>query len=326
MLQMKKIAVSAVTVVMAVSALPVTTFAAPHQNEWDQKSDGKWYYYDYYGKKVKYDSAPYYDTGTGTTKYYVLNSKGARVTSTGWYTTKYGMTSYYNKVKFTTKYYLKSDGSCTTGWKKIGKKYYYFNSDGKLATSTSVRSKDDTKLYLVGDDGARITKKGWHQVTYKNFDETDGDIYTRKEWYYVKTDKTVATKIKKIGKKKYLFDTDGTLVCNDYASFYNESKDTYTYYCADKNGVLITKKGVHKFTESEKYKGSYYSGKETWNFKVYVGSGGKLVTGLKKIKGKMYYFNPTMRRNGSYTDYDTNTTYFFGKSGACTKTYKSGTT
>ena len=69
MLQMKKIAVSAVTVVMAVSALPVTTFAAPHQNEWDQKSDGKWYYYDYYGKKVKYDSAPYYDIGTGTTKY-----------------------------------------------------------------------------------------------------------------------------------------------------------------------------------------------------------------------------------------------------------------
>ena len=319
MLQMKKIAVSAVTVVMAVSALPVTTFAAPHQNEWDQKSDGKWYYYDYYGKKVKYDSAPYYDTGTGTTKYYVLNSKGARVTSTGWYTTKYGMTSYYNKVKFTTKYYLKSDGSCTTGWKKIGKKYYYFYSDGKMAASTSVWSKDGTKLYVVGADGARITKKGWYQLTYKYLSSSSGKVISDKYWYFVKTDKTAATKIKKIGGKKYLFKDSGILVQNDWYSFRNKN-DELEYYAADKNGKLLTKKGKNTINYKSVHEGTDYV--ETRNIKkvVYVTEGGKLHLGLKKIKGKYYYFGPQMYRQ-TYCTVD-GVKYFFGKTGASTKVIK----
>ena len=52
------------------------------------------------------------------------------------------------------------------------------------------------------------------------------------------------------------------------------------------------------------------------------GSGGKLVTGLWEIDGKYYYLDPYARKNTKYTDPDTGITYFFGKSGACTKTYQ----
>ena len=66
-------------------------------------SDAKWYF----THADSDDSRQYYDSETGAYKYYVLNSKGARVTSKGWYTTKYRYNSYYSKTKFTTKYYLK---------------------------------------------------------------------------------------------------------------------------------------------------------------------------------------------------------------------------
>ena len=318
MSHMKKIAASAVTLVMVASAMPVTSFAATYYNQWVQKSDGKWYYYDYYGKKVKYDSRQYYDSETGAYIYYVLNIKGARVTSKGWYTTKYRYNSYYSKTKFTTKYYLKSDGACTIGWKKIKGKYYYFDTDGKLLTATSVKSTDGTKLYLVGNDGARITKKGWYQVKYKYFRSSESKVYTEKCWYFVKTDKTVATGVKKIGGKKYLFNDDGILVQNNIAIFHNEDYSKYTYYAADKNGKLITKKGKRTISASFKYEGLNYKDEYKVKATIYVKSGGKLLCGLKKISGKYYYFDPTMIRCGSR---DVNgVRYFFGRSGACTKT------
>ena len=318
MSHIKRFIAAGLTLATVASLLPMTSLAA--NNSWVEK-DGKWYYYDQDGKKVKYDSMPRWVDGEGY-KYYVLNSKGVQVTSKGWYTTNYIYTYYYNKIKIQNKYYLKSDGSVTTGWKKISKKWYYFEYDGKMAKGVvrkEIDSSGKEKHYLLGNDGARITKKGWHQVTYVDFSESYGTKTTSKYWYYVKSDGTIYRNcIKTIKGKKYLFDDEGRLVCNDIGGVRDESTgDIKTYYSTDKNGVIYTKKGWRtiKITYTDKYYS--YSLKENVTVKVYVKTGGKLQTGLKTIKGKTYYFYPSM----AVCDYEyvDNVKYYFGRSGACTK-------
>ena len=316
MAHLKKIMALGMTAAAVASLMPMTTLAA-HYSEWVEK-DGKWYYYDDIGAKVKYDSVEY--EGEEGKKYYVLDGTGARVTKKGWYTTKYRYNIFYSKTKFETKYYLRSDGSCTTGWKKIDGKLYYFNTDGKMVTSQSVRKIEDgvEKYYLVGSNGRRVTKKGWHQTNYKYFDDYSGKAYTFKGWYYVYSDKSLATGIKKIGGKKYLFTNSGLLVRNDISNVFNPKTGQYALYAANKNGELFTKKGKTTFTHVETFRSSSSQSEYSVKITVYVTSGGKLYTGLKKISGKYYYFDPMMLTNCS-RDVD-GVRYFFGKNGACTKT------
>ena len=82
----KKTTALALTLITAGSIFPMTSMAATYSNEWVEK-DGKWYYYDSDGRKVKRTSMERYDDGAY--KYFVLNSKGVQVTKKGWYTTNY---------------------------------------------------------------------------------------------------------------------------------------------------------------------------------------------------------------------------------------------
>ena len=317
---MKKIVSLGLTALMAASIVPATVSAASYYNEWVEK-DGKWYYYGSDGLKVKYNSM--YDNSDG--KYYVLNSKGARVTTKGWYTTNYRITNFGEKIKLKTKYYLKSDGSCTTGWKKIGKKYYFFDSDGKMAESTTKKSKDGEKLYLVGADGARITKQGWYELKCTYFNSYYGEKYIYKQWFYVNKDKQAQTGIKKIKGKKYLFDDSGALMQNNFCCFTDKKTGKYVYYAGDKNGVLITKKGKHKLTQSGKMSSYSYSVKYTENAYVYVNKDGTLfANGLKKIGDKYYWFDPMMARC-TYNYGPDGTRYYFGRSGVAKRTIKPAT-
>ena len=320
----KRIVAAGLTLTTVATLLPMTTLAA-HYGEWVEK-DGKWYYYDYNGKKVKYRSVERYNSETNTSKYYVLNSKGAQVTSKGWYTTNYYYTTYYNKIKFQNKYYLKSDGSVTTGWKKISKKWYFFEEDGKMAKNTAKEQVDTstgkTKYYLLGSDGKRITKKGWHQVKYTYLDTTYGDKRSYKFWYYVKSDGSVYTNcVKKIKGKNYLFSREGILVQYDYYGVENAKTGERTYYSTDKNGVVYTKKGIRtlKYSDSYTYCGCY---KETYTAseKIYVKSDGTLYQGLKKVKDRYYYFDITAVRCTYRTI--NGTKYYFGKSGSSTRIVK----
>ena len=301
MLSIKKLSTLALTLTMVVSAAPLTVFARSSHDGWT-KIDGKWYYYED-GRKIKSNTR--YDIDKGG--YCLLNDSGVRVDKKGWATTK----SYYdycgNKTKQTNKYYIKSDGTVYHDtWKKISGKYYGFNSSGSLvknytqANGTSA----DAKLYLAGKTGARITKKGWHKVAGT--------------WYYLKKGGEAVTGLKKIGGKKYVFGTNGALVINNYAYNYN----TDTGYAADKNGVLITKKGWKKYSYSASYKENGGTTKVSSKSYIYILKGGKLATGLKKIDGKYYYFRPTMYTNSSWYDQKTDTMHYFGKSGARKMTVK----
>ena len=101
MSHLKKTATIGLTLAMVVSVIPMTSLAA-HYEEWVKK-DGKWYYYDEYGKKVK--ETWKLDPADG--KIYVLDSKGVRVTKKGWFEAKNFYTDYGQKVSYSTKYYIK---------------------------------------------------------------------------------------------------------------------------------------------------------------------------------------------------------------------------
>ena len=318
MAHFKKAAALAMTSVMMISALPTTALAA-HKSEWVEK-DGKWYHYDYEGRKEKYTTA--YDSSTG--EYYLLGSKGARVTGKkGLYSQSYRISNYGDKVKFKTSYYLKTDGSVLRySWKKISGKYYYFDYQGRMVKGASVSEYDSEKdkivYYLLGTDGKRVTKKGWHQVTNKEFNEYTGYVTTSKVWYYVKSDGTLQTGLKKISGKYYGFKEDGSLAQNGYFTTSSGKK-----YLADKNGVRIKKTGWITVSRKYSYKYPSYSYSGTRKYKCYLKKDYTVTEGWKKLSGKWYYFgyDGTMYANSSMSIWDSetgkSTTYIFNKKGVC---------
>lgn len=313
MSHLKKLASSAMVLLVVANSVPVIVFAAP-EDGWVKK-DGKWYYYED-GKKLKNTTA---HDGSSL---YLLDSKGARITKKkGWvqvgtkYETKYG-------DKYTVKnwYYVGKKGKVATGWKKIGKKWYLFDyAWGQMASSTAQYKSG--KFRLIDDSGKMVTKKGWYQVKQVSYNDY-GDKVTRKVWFYV-TSKGVAAKgFKTLKGKKYYFGDDGVMRENEIITIKNEETGDIKYYVAKKDGTVPTKKGIVSLTltTKEKYY-SYYNSSSTYTkyVKVYVKKGGKLQVGFKTIKGDLYYFGPEMYRSNSYYDQSTKTYYYFNSAGKCTR-------
>ena len=308
MAYLKRAATLGLTLATVVSAIPMTSLAA-HYDEWVKK-DGKWYYYDSYGRKLKYDSE--YDAKTDS--YYVLNGKGQRVTDKkGWYKTKYIITYYGDKVECVNWYYLKKGGACTKGWKKIGGKYYYFYGNGKMAMAESFKT--DGKYYLVDADGVRVTKKGWHTVKYSKVNSYYGDKETVKNTYYVNSKGTVSTGAKTIGGKKYYFGDDGIMRKSTFRNL--DNGDIVVY---GKDGAQITKKGLVKITSTKTSYDRYSVEKTKIIDLYYIQKDGTAAKGWKKIDGKMYYFNRTWAnalRAATMKSDDKTKTYIFNKDGVC---------
>jgi len=318
MSHLKKFIALGMTVVTVAGLMPVTSLAAV--SGWVEE-DGKWYFYSS-GRKEKYKTV--YESGLQG--YYLLNGRGERVTGKkGLYTTKYMMSAYGDKVKFKRSYYLNEDGSVLDQkWKKIDGKYYYFGYSGIMTKASSAEKidKETGKLvyYLLGNDGARITKKGWHQVTYKGFEPVYGNIKSTKYWYYVKSDGTLQTGLKKIKGKYYLFNSSGCLIQNGACKL-----DNGKTYVADKNGERIKKKGwvSVKRKESGKHSSTTYS--ETITYWYYLKSDSTCVTGWKKLDGKWYYFSPYRSTACTVAMYNKETgkydNYYFNSKGVC-RNYK----
>ena len=113
------------------------------------------------------------------------------------------------------------------------------------------------KLYHFGSDGALIEiiskQNGWLKVD--------------NEWYYFKDGRPIIDSICLIDGKLYAF-YNGRMETNTI--IYNDGN-----YYVNKNGVVETSEGW-KQIDSE------------W---VYVGSDGRLLTGIHKINGKEYCFD-----------------------------------
>jgi len=307
----------ALTSVMMISIIPVTALADSSLSGWVEKN-GKWYYYED-GYKIR-STTRYDEEAEG---YYLLDASGVRVDGKkGWVTIKTQYTSNGDKYKASVKYYLKSDGTVyRDGWKKISGKYYYFGYSGAMVKNETGGTYDydisGYRYYLAGSDGARITKKGWHKVSYVSYDYT-GQKTTTKVWYYLKSNGEAVTGLKKISGKTYVFDSRGALVQNGYTVYSDSSR-----YAADKNGELITKKGWHKFTHTTKTDNTRYKSTFTTVTYVYVTKkDGTLAKGLKKIDGKYYYFDPVMYCRQYWYDQEKNEMHYFGKSGAQTAVVK----
>ena len=101
---------------------------------WTRLDDGKWQYYTWDGKLAK----GWATIGGGR---YYFDQNGVR--QTGWRTEANG-----------SRYYLDpATGAMQSGkWVQIGAKWYYFKTDGTLATNTTIDG------YEVGADGARKEK------------------------------------------------------------------------------------------------------------------------------------------------------------------------
>lgn len=314
-----KITALALTSVMMTGIIPAVALADSVKQGWIEK-EGKWYYYDE-GCKVR--SAVEYSPEKGG--FCLLDASGVRVDGKkGWVTIKTQYTNLGDKYTASVKYYLKSDGTVYYNvWKKISGKYYFFDYWGRMVKNTTGGKYDyslgTSKYYLAGSDGVRITKKGWHKVSYTSYDN-HGVKSTKKVWYYLKSGGEAVTGLKTIKGKTYLFDSNGALVQNGYA-YVDDGKDG-VYYAADKNGEMITKKGWHKFKTTQSYKSNKYNTTTTTVKYVYVNKGGKLAKGLKKIDGKYYYLDPVMFCQSSWLDQEKNEMHYFGKSGAQTSVVK----
>ncbi|MCD8398762.1 MAG: phosphodiester glycosidase family protein [Lachnospiraceae bacterium] len=151
-----------------------TVCITSNQTGWIQLY-GDWYYYDSNGRlrygSIKYKGNYYYSAKDGKrvtgfvtrngSKYYYSKKTGIMLRSR-WLTTTSGKKYYLNESgKALTKewltldgkkYYFNANSRMVTGWKKIKGYYYYFDSDGVLATSKWVG------IYYVNENGQRTSE------------------------------------------------------------------------------------------------------------------------------------------------------------------------
>ena len=183
---------------------------------------------------------------------YLVDQNGHRVTTQGWCE----VPDAYDNLET---YYIKENGKAAVGWNTIdGKDYYFATYDGVLK-----RTGITNDGYLVDENGAKVTEKGWHQLRWDS-----GYLY----WYYVKEDGKAAKGWADIDGKEYYFNsTLGVLETDEI---------TPDGYLIDHNGAKVTGEGWHQL--QNKYDNVVW---------CYIKSDGKPALGWNTIDGKEYFFN-----------------------------------
>ncbi len=173
-------------------------------------------------------------------------------------------------------YYCTSKGAYS-GWKKIGKKWYYFSPYSNYMLHNTVTTIEGVR-YVFGDSGAMCT--GWAQP-YRYYGDTT--------YYYCKSNGEVVTGWKKIGKKWYYFDPNYSGAMSiGFKTIRGETGSSYNYFF-NQNGVMQT----GWVQPSENYYGAWY----------YFDNSGRGVNGWKKFSGKWYYFTQgNMNTGETYID------------------------
>lgn len=223
-------------------------------------------------------------------KLYYFNEKG--IMQKGWITAADGKRYYADKNgvlaadKWVGNYYLHEDGTLATnewingkwvgadgkytgvknnvGWVTDGgQTYYYDTNSNKVKGWLNISGKT---YYLHPTTG--LLQKGWLRIGGSSyFAGPSKGVILKSQWVngkYLKSNGAMATGLTKIGKKKYMFDSQGKKMTGwiKYGGH---------YYYFDNNGVMQKKK---------------------WIGDKYVKKGGKRASGFTNVKGYTYYFDP----------------------------------
>ena len=151
-----------------------------------KKVSGKWYYFMPESYDGYYYAVPYGPFRIGSEVYFFKQSDQSLVSRKGWYSVKVYDGTYW--------WYVNSNGTCCSGWKKIRGKWYYFapKSDGCVMT-TGMLTIDDKMYYFTGS--GTLVMNNWVQDKGKwYYASGDGSLlvsqwkYTGGYWYYFGND------------------------------------------------------------------------------------------------------------------------------------------
>lgn len=122
------------------------------------------------------------------------------------------------------KYYLNKSGALQTGWHRIKKKWYYFDENGVMKTGWLSLGKKRT--FYLGTNG--VMRTGWHQ-------ENNNRYYFGKDGLMY-----VGPHVYKIGKKYYFFEKDGSLT----KKAGKRRSDLGNLFYTNADGTVVTNKDL----------------------------------------------------------------------------------
>ena len=183
-------------------------------------------------------------------------------------------------------YYLTSSGAMATGWVKLNGKYYFMNGSGVMQHDTWV----DNGAYYVNSDGVWVEgKTSQNRAESSRTDSAAGWVSGGGRWWYREADGSYPRNSwKVINGSWYYFDGSGWMVTGWL------KRASGWYYLEPGNGNMVT--GWRKIGSAWYYlkpgSGNIATGwlklGATW---YYLASDGKMLTGFQNIGGSKYYLN-----------------------------------
>lgn len=163
----------------------------------------------------------------------------------------------WQNTKSGVRYLTDSGRYIKSRWKKIGGKWYYFDTRGILQTG---RFKVGNRYYYVTRSGGRAQNK-------------------KVGWYYYGSDGAMVKNCwKTVDKKYYYFGEDGKMKTGQF------TVGNKTYYC-DKRDGRVTDKRVGDYYYNQKG----VMVKKCWKENYFYGKDGRVVYGRFRFKKKYYY-------------------------------------
>ena len=180
MTKTKRILSLILTVVMMMCIIPMASFAEElPSNGWYNWGDDTFPVWSYFqdgemvkDKWIKTGKKWYYLDDSGLmaanrgvidgSKAYFVGKDGAMVTKTGWISVKTTFKDESGPETVTFWYYLKSGGVCTTGWKKLAGKWFYFLDFGPMVYDCTMEI--DGLNYDFDENGVCTTPEGYEDL------------------------------------------------------------------------------------------------------------------------------------------------------------------
>ena len=173
-----------------------------------------------------------------------------------------------------------ADGAVwTSGWKKISGSWYWFDSDGVMATGFTQVGEG---LYsCFGSSSGKMLSNCWAQ-------DAEG------QWYWIGSSGYAITGWKKISGSWYWFNSDGVMA----TGFTKVGEGLYSCFGSSSGKMLSN-------CWAQDAEGSWY----------WIGSNGYAITGWKKVSGVWYYFDPSTRQMVTGTRRIGDSLYLFSDGG-----------